>query len=197
MWEEESLLRNRARLNDRLTMWPDTKSVGIASTKSCSLNSRCLELLARWWCDKNPEGPCVIPITVLRDEARCSQKKCLELVWPLGVEVLLYSPQKTVSMQYTQSTPIGYNSQAKNRLACSIPWPGRLLARDHGTSRTCCTGQSGRMGAEENDDAPDSPLDGGVKCTEGYLMQCSCCISFYCTMFFQQKTITMIRPLKK
>ena len=75
MWEEESLLRNRARLNDRLTMWPDSKSVGIASTKSCSLNVKCLELLARWWCDKNPEGPCAIPISVLRDEARCSQKK--------------------------------------------------------------------------------------------------------------------------
>ena len=34
------------------------------------------------------------------------------------------------------------------------------------------------MGAEENDDSPDSPLDGGVKWAKGYLMQGFGCISF-------------------
>ena len=68
-WEAEALLRNRARQNGIVTVWPDKKTVGVPSMKACGQNSVLLKITAQWWV-QYCEQPASIPIDLLRDEAR-------------------------------------------------------------------------------------------------------------------------------
>lgn len=66
-WESEPLLRNRARVKGILTTWPTPAGTGVASMRTCALNSRILEITANWWvcyCDI----PSAIPIEMIRTE---------------------------------------------------------------------------------------------------------------------------------
>ena len=67
-WEADALLRNRARQNERVTVWPDPKSMGVSSMKACSQNARVLELIAHWWVERS-DKPSSIPIDDIRAEA--------------------------------------------------------------------------------------------------------------------------------
>ena len=72
-WEAVGLIRNRARQNGALTVWPDTKSQGVASMKACAMNSDLLKVTAQWWvqyCDQ----PASIPIDLIRAEVRVESK---------------------------------------------------------------------------------------------------------------------------
>lgn len=51
--EKDALLRSRARELSRLTFWASPSTVGVASMKSCALNSRLLEITARFWVERS------------------------------------------------------------------------------------------------------------------------------------------------
>ena len=67
-WESDGLLRNRARQNGCLTMWPSPATMGVASIKACSMNAKALEILAKWWLQLEPIYAKMIPIDKLRPE---------------------------------------------------------------------------------------------------------------------------------
>ena len=77
-WENDALLRNRARVLGLLMTWPSEKSTGIPSMKACELNSAALEHLARWWAQCS-DLPASIPIDAVRDEVRGSIKQLKKL----------------------------------------------------------------------------------------------------------------------
>ena len=77
-WENDVLLRNRARVIGLLMKWPDTKSRGIPSMKACELNSTALEHLSRWWAQCS-DLPASIPIDAVRDEVRGPKITILKL----------------------------------------------------------------------------------------------------------------------
>ena len=76
-WESDSLLRNRARQNGCMTVWPSPAAVGVASIKACSMNSKALEILAKWWLQLEPVYAKIIPIDKLRPEDSSSNKHAL------------------------------------------------------------------------------------------------------------------------
>ena len=67
-WEADALLRNRARQNERVTVWPDPKSMGVSSMKACSQNARVLQLISHWWVERSDKASS-IPIDEIRAEA--------------------------------------------------------------------------------------------------------------------------------
>ena len=68
-WEAVALIRNRARQNGTLTVWPDQKTAGVASMKACAMNCDLLKVTAQWWV-QYCEHPASIPIDVIRAEVR-------------------------------------------------------------------------------------------------------------------------------
>lgn len=67
-WEAQSLLRNIARQHGGLTVWPETKNMGIASMRNCRANAGVLEVTTEWWVLLSPK-PAAIPIDRVRAEA--------------------------------------------------------------------------------------------------------------------------------
>ena len=66
--EQSTALRNRARLQQRLTQWPSKECMGAASYKALALNATAMETIASWW-TKMSGDPQAIPIDLLRSEA--------------------------------------------------------------------------------------------------------------------------------
>lgn len=67
-WEADAALRNRARQNDRITVWPNPQSIVVASMRAAGMNNKVLELTAQWWVDQS-DRPASIPIGPIRDQA--------------------------------------------------------------------------------------------------------------------------------
>lgn len=67
-WEADAALRNRARVNDRITVWPNPQSIGVASMRAAGMNNKLLELTAQWWVERS-DRPAAIPIDPIRDQA--------------------------------------------------------------------------------------------------------------------------------
>ena len=68
MWEREDLVRERARAEHRILVWPEPHLVGAPSLRAFSMNRVIIELTAQWWapqCDQ-PES---LQIATIREEA--------------------------------------------------------------------------------------------------------------------------------
>ena len=67
-WESDSTIRNVGRQCDALMRWPDSKCVGVAAMKACSLNPDVLLVTSKWWVQMTDQ-PSAINIDRLRAEA--------------------------------------------------------------------------------------------------------------------------------
>ena len=68
--ESQAHIRNRVRGDPSgiITRWPKPSLIGVPSVKSMVLNVTALETVAAWWVEI-AEGPSVIPIGVIREQA--------------------------------------------------------------------------------------------------------------------------------
>ena len=77
LWENDQGIRNRARMDGQLCVWPEHKLIGISSIKACVLNSKPLTLAAEWW-TRQQLKPAAIPIKLIRKQAGLKLKRvCL------------------------------------------------------------------------------------------------------------------------
>lgn len=69
MWEHQPLLRDRARAEGRLLVWPELHLVGAPSKRAFAMNKLVIDITAEWWapqCDE-PES---LQIASIREEAK-------------------------------------------------------------------------------------------------------------------------------
>lgn len=66
--EGDQRIRNRLRSTGQVTQWLSDSAVGVKSCKAMALNHAPLELMALWWCPRNPAGVTAITIPMMRKE---------------------------------------------------------------------------------------------------------------------------------
>lgn len=74
LWDSDPTVRARGRNSGLICMWPDPKSVGVASSAACALNAAPLTLTAKWWVSQQ-EDPAAIPIDKMRNQVSFQGKE--------------------------------------------------------------------------------------------------------------------------
>ena len=72
MWEHDAVTRERARVVQALMQWPTVHGrqlLGVPSKRSFLMNTRVLEISARWWCPQ-VEDPQTAQIPKIKEQAR-------------------------------------------------------------------------------------------------------------------------------
>ena len=67
LWENKNSLRNRARAEKTLLLWPNKEAIGIPSIKAIKLNADALLCTIHWWTSRSDE-PKTLPIDMIRSE---------------------------------------------------------------------------------------------------------------------------------
>ena len=68
MWENDSVIRDRARSKGALLVWPEPRLVGAPSKRAFGMNKVVLDLTAQWWCPQR-DAPESLQVATIREEA--------------------------------------------------------------------------------------------------------------------------------